>query len=279
MLTARHLWVKIRQHTLLADVSLDLQPGEVVAVIGPNGAGKSTLLRLLCGDLSPTQGNVCLEGSRLATWPLRQRAQRMAVLLQEAALVFPFTVLEVVLMGRTPHLCGTEGPGDYAIAHATLTVVDMLALAQRSYPTLSGGERQRVQLARVLAQVWDAPARGACYLLLDEPMSSLDLAHQHSILATVRHFARQGAGVLTILHDLNLAAQYADRIVLLKAGRQLATGHPYDVLTSEAIFTAFMLPVHVLPHPSLPCPLVVPATTPIPVTSPGPAGLSVLNLS
>ena len=258
----------MRQHTLLADISLDLQPGEVVAVIGPNGAGKSTLLRLLCGDLLPTHGDVCLAGTSLAAWPLRQRAQRMAVLLQEAALAFPFTTLEVVLMGRTPHLYGAEGPTDYAIAHATLAVVDMLALAQRRYPTLSGGERQRVQLARVLAQVWDAPARGACYLLLDEPTSSLDLAHQHSILAAVRHFARQGAGVLIILHDLNLAAQYADRIVLLKAGYQLATGAPHEVLTSETLLTAFTLPVHVLPHPSLPCPLVVPAasSTPVPHT-------------
>jgi iron complex transport system ATP-binding protein len=258
MLSVRHLSVTVGPSMLLAGVSLDVLPGEVVAVVGPNGAGKSTLVRVLCGDLAPTAGEVLLEKRRLATWPLRERAKVIAVLPQDASLTFPFTVLEVVLMGRTPHLKGREQRRDYDVAYAALKEVEVLTLAHRLYSTLSGGERQRVQLARVLAQIWDVPSTGHRYLLLDEPTASLDLAHQHSTLATAQRFARQGTGVLTIIHDLNLAAQYADRIVVLHAGQQLATGCPQEVLTPEMIQMAFAVSAWVLPHPALSCPLVVP---------------------
>jgi iron complex transport system ATP-binding protein len=258
MLSVRHLSVTVGHSTLLAGVSLDVLPGEVVAVVGPNGAGKSTLVRVLCGDLAPTAGEVLLEERRLATWRLRERAKVIAVLPQDASLTFPFTALEVVLMGRTPHLKGREQRHDYDVTYAALQEVEVLTLAHRFYPTLSGGERQRVQLARVLAQIWDVPPTGQRYLLLDEPTTSLDLAHQHSILTTAQRFARQGTGVLTIVHDLNLAAQYADRIVVLHAGQQLATGPPHEVLTPEMIQIAFAMSAWVLPHPALSCPLVVP---------------------
>jgi iron complex transport system ATP-binding protein len=258
MLSGRQVSVRVGSSTLLADVSLDVRPGEVVAVIGPNGAGKSTLLRVLCGDLVPTAGEVFLEERRLVAWPLHERAKALAVLPQDTSLTFPFTVLEVVLMGRTPHLKGREQRHDYDVAYAALQEVEVLALAHRLYPTLSGGERQRVQLARVLTQIWDVPPMGHRYLLLDEPTTSLDLAHQHSTLATVQRFARQGTGVLTIVHDLNLAAQYADRIVVLHAGKQLATGCPREVLTPAIIQMAFAMSAWVLPHPVLSCPLVVP---------------------
>ena len=258
MLSVCQISVMVGSSTLLAAVSLDVLPGEVVAVVGPNGAGKSTLLRVLCGDLVPTAGEVFLEERRLAAWPLRERAKVIAVLPQDTSLTFPFTVLEVVLMGRTPHLKGREQRHDYDVACAALQEVEVLALAHRLYPTLSGGERQRVQLARVLVQIWDVPSTGHRYLLLDEPTASLDLAHQHSALALAQRFARQGTGVLTIVHDLNLAAQYADRIVVLHAGKQLATGCPQTVLTPEMIQMAFAMSAWVLPHPALSCPLVVP---------------------
>jgi iron complex transport system ATP-binding protein len=258
MLSGRHVSVMVGPSTLLAGVSLDVLPGEVVAVVGPNGAGKSTLLRVLCGDLAPTAGEVLLEERQLAVWPLHERAKVIAVLPQDVSLTFPFTVLEVVLMGRTPHLKGREQRHDHDVAYAALQAVEMLPLAHRLYPTLSGGERQRVQLARVLTQIWDVPSAGHRYLLLDEPTASLDLAHQHSALAIAQRFARQGTGVLTIVHDLNLAAQYADRIVVLHAGKQLATGCPQAVLTPAIIQMAFAMSARVLPHPALSCPLVVP---------------------
>jgi iron complex transport system ATP-binding protein len=258
MLVAQELWVTVGRHTVLADVSLRLSPGEVVAVVGPNGAGKSTLLKALCGDLTPTRGEVLLEGQRLSAWAQRARAQVMAVLPQDSTLVFPFTALEVVLMGRTPHLRGYETARDDDIAHLALETVGMAHCAHRLYPTLSGGECQRVQLARILAQVWETPPTGARYLLLDEPTASLDLAHQHRTLTTAQGFAHAGAGVLAIVHDLNLAAQYAERIVVLHRGRPLASGRPADVLTPEIIQTAFAVSALVLPHPTLGCPLVVP---------------------
>jgi iron complex transport system ATP-binding protein len=162
-------------------------------------------------------------------------------------------------MGRTPHsIGGYESKRDIAVARTALETVEAAHLETRLYPTLSGGERQRVQLARVLAQVWEAPIHGNRYLLLDEPTNSLDLAHQHSILHIARSFAHDGAAVLVVLHDLNLAAQYADEIILLKQGCVLAKGQPAATLTPGLIQTAFGMPVMVIPHPCLTCPLIVP---------------------
>ncbi|MCK6629244.1 MAG: heme ABC transporter ATP-binding protein [Anaerolineae bacterium] len=248
---------KIGPKTLLQNISLTVEPGQVVAVVGPNGAGKSTLLKILSGDLRPGMGKVLLQGNPLAAWPLRERARMRAVLPQQSRLQFPFTTLEVALMGRMPHTSGREGQRDYEIARAALAAADVLHLAGRLYPTLSGGEQQRAQLARVLAQIWEAPPQGRRYLLLDEPTTSLDLAHQHDTLHLARDFARQGVGVLTILHDLNLAAQYADRVLMLRSGRQIAWGPPPQVLTPPLIQAAFDIAVTVLPHPQLGCPLVV----------------------
>jgi len=258
LICARRLHVAIGAKALLADVSLDVRGGEVVAVVGPNGAGKSTLRKVLCGDLTPSGGEVLMNERALTEWPLIERARSRAVLPQDSSLSFPFTVLEVVLMGRTPHVRGTEEPRDYEIARAALEAVEARHLEERLYPTLSGGERQRVQLARVLAQIWEANGTNeARYLLLDEPTSSLDLAHQHSTLSIARRFAREGVGVLVILHDLNLAAQYADRIVMLRDGRMVASGPPAEVLTREAIQATFSMPVAVMKHPYLDCPLVI----------------------
>ena len=255
MLTARNLHVRVGRSRLLTDVSLTVAGGEIVAVVGPNGAGKSTLLKALCGDITPTRGAVALNGRRLQAWPRRERARIVAVLPQDSTLAFPFTVLEVVLMGRTPHDSGNRQ--DQAIARAALNAAGMSAFEQRIYPTLSGGERQRVHVARVLAQVWEESGDGPRYLLLDEPTASLDLAYQHHTLETVRQFAAKGAGVLAVLHDLNLAAQFADRIVVLRDGHQLACGCPQAVLTPGIIQAAFAFSATVMPHPSRACPLVV----------------------
>lgn len=258
MLKARTVSVRVGSKALIEDVSLEMPPGEVVAVVGPNGAGKSTLMKTLCGDLQPSAGEVWMEDRPLSAWAPLERAQVRAVLPQQSTLTFPFTVLEVVLMGRVPHVKSAEGPRDYEIARLSLKMAGMQQFEDRLYPTLSGGEQQRVQLARVLAQVWETPPSGSRYLLLDEPTSNLDLAHQHATLDIARRFAGEGVGVLTILHDLNLAAQYADRIVILKEARQLASGSPQAVLTPDLIQDAFGMPISVMSHPYLNCPLVVP---------------------
>ncbi len=261
MLAGSNLQVVVEGNTLLAEMSVQVRPNEVLAVLGPNGAGKSTLLKVLCGDLSPTRGTVSMGGRPLSSWDRKASARVRAVLPQQSSLSFPFRVLEVALMGRSPHLRGPETRRDLAIARAALEEAGVGHLEDRLYPTLSGGESQRVHLGRVLAQIWEAMDELPRYLLLDEPTSSLDLAHQHQALSVARGFAERQVGVLVVLHDLNLAAQYADRILLLKEGREVASGPPEQVLQAEVIEAVYDIPVTVIPHPHGPRPLVVPALT------------------
>lgn len=257
MLEVRNITVKIGSKTIIEDLSLQAAPGEVVAIVGPNGAGKSTFLKALCGDLKPSTGEIWMDGRRLAECSSIEWAQVRAMLPQHSTLSFPFSVEEVVLMGRSPHSNSISRSIDYQIAHEALKAVETQHLAYRKYTTLSGGEQQRVHLARVLAQIWRPLPSRSRYLLLDEPISSLDLAYQHSTLSIARNFARDNVTVVVILHDLNLAAQYADRILILKNGRQFALGSPQTVLTPEIISDAFSIEVTVLPHPNLACPLIV----------------------
>lgn len=258
MLQATRLTVRRGRRCLLDGLSLTLRPGEIVAVVGPNGAGKSTLLRVLSGELKPDGGRVTLNHRPLERWPLKQLARMRAVLPQSSTLAFAFRVLEVVQMGRSPHRSMVSAARDREIALAALEAVDAIHLAERIYTTLSGGERQRVQLARVLAQIWE-PVDTPRYLLLDEPVSALDPAHQHHLLDLARHFSRQrNLGVLAVLHDLNLAGWYADRIAVIQNGRLVADGTPAEVLTPERIAGVFSLGVDTLPHPRDPSrPLVV----------------------
>lgn len=254
-LEGHHLTYRIGGKALVEDVSVKIAPGEIVAIVGANGAGKSTLLKLLCGDLKVEHGGVTLADKPLNQWRKRDLARVRAVLPQTSPLSFGFTAFEVVLMGRSPHVQGIEQPEDMAIIQAALAAARVEHLAHRSYLTLSGGEQQRVQLARVLAQIWEDT--GARYLLLDEPTNNLDLAHQHGTLNIASEFAQRGVGVLTILHDLNLAAQYADHILIMKTGRALAYGTPNAVFTQAIIRDAFDMAVTIAPHPSLGCPLVI----------------------
>ncbi|MBD2838712.1 heme ABC transporter ATP-binding protein [Pseudomonas sp. JM0905a] len=238
---------------VLAGVDLELQPGEVLGVLGPNGAGKSTLLGALCGEVSAAAGQVSLDGRAFAEWSGPQRARRLAVLPQSSTLNFAFRVEEVVAMGRMPHDTGRERDAE-VIAEA-LQAADASHLAGRSYLALSGGERQRVHLARVLAQLW--PGSAGQILLLDEPTSALDPLHQHTTLQAVRAFADRGVAVLVILHDLNLAARYCDRLLLLADGRPHLLGAPEQVLQAEPLKTVFGLEVLVQRHPERGHPLII----------------------
>ena len=258
MIALRDITVQIGDATLVHGVSATIQPGQLTAVVGPNGAGKTTLLRVATGDLAPSTGTVEMDDQSLDALPEREQARRRAVLPQQSQLHFAFSVLEVVLMGRTPHLQGAESRRDWQIAEAALSTVGMSDFAGRAFPTLSGGEQQRVHLARALAQIWTPPDAGHRYLLLDEPTASLDLAHQHQVLQTAAALAADGVGVLAILHDLNLAAQYAHHVVMLRRGMLHAQGPPGDVMTPRGIEDVFGCPVRVLAHPTQPCPLIVP---------------------
>ena len=262
MLALDHVSVRIGSATLLDSLSLGVASGEVVAIVGPNGAGKSTALRVLAGELEPSDGRATLDGQPLTETPPHVLARRRAVLPQQSALAFGFTALDVVLLGRTPH--ATPHAVDLDAAERAMRRAGVLALAARRYPTLSGGEQQRVNLARALAQLCaplEASGDGAPLsraLLLDEPTSALDLAHQHAVLRVARAEAARGVGVLAVLHDLNLAAQYADRIAVLADGKLVAFGAPDAVLTPTVVRCAFGISVLVTQNPCAACPLVVP---------------------
>ena len=230
-LCARGVGVRAGISTLLQAVDLQLAPGEVGAILGPNGAGKSTLLSVLAGLRAPDTGHVALNGQAVTPATVHQLARHRAVLPQETAVAFDFRVQDVVQLGRYPHHL-QPARDEAAIVQAAMAATGVAAMADRSLASLSGGERARVQLARVMAQIWELSADGAPrWLLLDEPTAALDLRHQHETLGTVQRWARgQGVGVLAVLHDPNLALRYADRVWVLDGGVLQASGHPARVL-------------------------------------------------
>lgn len=234
--------VRLGGTQILDDVDLTVRAGEVHALLGPNGAGKSTLLGVLSGDHAPTAGSVHLDGAPTSAWTTTELALRRAVLLQDVGLTFPFRVEDVVRMGRTPWRGTDAEEDDDDIVASALAATDVAHLAARLYPSLSGGERARCALARVLAQ--RAPV-----LLLDEPAAALDLKHQQTVLALARRHARAGGAVVLVVHDLNLAAAYADRITLLARGEVAGTGPPDSVLTEALLEDVYDHPVHVTRHP------------------------------
>ena len=246
-LIAEGVSLSIRSKWLLRDVSFSVEPGEVIALVGPNGAGKSTMLRALAGDLTLTSGRVTLDGRDIEKYHPRDLALKRAVLPQQTVLQFAFSVREVVEMGRRPR---SIEDGD-EIVDARLRRTDAFAIADRIYPSLSGGEQARVTLSRVLAQ--QTPI-----LLLDEPTASLDLHHQQMVMDVARELALTGASVVVILHDLNLAATYADRIGIMREGRLITIGTPWETCTEALLTDIFECEIAVVQHPIRDCPLVIP---------------------
>jgi iron complex transport system ATP-binding protein len=227
---------------VLDGVSMRVPAGGFVGILGPNGSGKTTLLRVLAGSLAPTRGHVILDDQELGGIGRAALARRMAVVPQETHLVFDYTVLEVVLMGRYPHLRAfeIEGPADFAVAREALAATGTLALQDRAFETLSGGEKQRVIIASALAQIHTRAAAGSTaphpVLLLDEPTAALDLAYQLELAALLRDLqARIPMAIVVSTHDLNFAAGLCTSLVLLRDGRVLASGPTDDVLTPAAI--------------------------------------------
>ena len=254
MLKIESLSVSYGPRQVLHNVSLNVLSGEVLALIGPNGAGKSTLVRAASGIIPVQSGKVEINGDDLLSLPAMKRARHLAVVPQAASLPPAFTVWETVLLGRTPYLnfLGQVSARDEEIARSALQKVDALDLIDRRVGELSGGEQQRVLLARALAQ-------STPILLLDEPTVHLDLQHQVGLMEIVRTLAHaDNLAVLIALHDLNLAARYADRVALLAAGEVKAAGTAWQVLTPEIISTTYHLPVQVIPHPFADGPLVLP---------------------
>ena len=256
MLEARDLTISYNDRIAVSNVTLTLDAGEVTALVGPNGAGKSTLLRSLNGQVARTSGAVLLDGQPIEKYNRRTIGRRVAVVAQEAELRFPVTVLEFVLGGRFawgPNSgWGWETERDLHVASEVLTETELNELSGRLMNELSGGERQRAVLARALATE-------ASILLLDEPTANLDLSHQATFLALVRHRCdKQQASALVVTHDLNLAAQFADRILLMRNGKAVRLGTPEEVLTPELLNEVFEVEVLVDAHPISGAPRVTP---------------------
>jgi iron complex transport system ATP-binding protein len=240
------------------DVSIDIEAGACTAVLGPNGSGKSTLLRLLLGTLEPDAGEISFAGRRVRDWPRTEIARTVGVVPQSEEMPFPLTVREMVAMGRYPHLgpWRREGARDRAAIDSALERCDVAHFAGRAIATLSGGERQRARIARALAQQPRA-------LALDEPTIALDVRHEMAIFELLRALVAEGVTVVVITHNLNLAARYADRLILLDAGRVAGSGGPADVIRPDLLESVYRWPVSVWPHPGPGRDAGTPQVTPI----------------
>ncbi|MEM6627575.1 MAG: heme ABC transporter ATP-binding protein [Pseudomonadota bacterium] len=227
---------------ILNAATIACDAGAFTALCGPNGAGKTTALSVMTGALEPDEGRVRLDGEDVGAFDRLSLARRRAVVSQSSALSFPFQAHEVAAMGRAPHHGRAGQSRDAAVISAVIAAMDLTAMADRNYLTLSGGERQRVNIARALAQIWDPPDDGqARWLFLDEPTAALDLKHQIALMVRLKALAREGWGVVAVLHDLPLVRQHADKVVLFKDGEIHSAGAPADMLTPDRIQTVFDL--------------------------------------
>ncbi len=245
MIDLHALSFRYRQDWVLDDLSFQIERGEFVGIIGPNGSGKSTLLKTLCRLLSPQKGEILLDRVPLTEMSQREIAKKIAVVPQETYSLFPFRVIEMVLMGRSPYLGSLlfEGPKDLEIAQRAMAWTEILPISERFIDELSGGERKRVFIARALAQEPEV-------ILLDEPTANLDIHHQVDFLHLILSLNReQGLTILMASHDLNIASDYCDRLILLKEGRIYKIGSPREVITREHIEAVYGCSVWVDDHP------------------------------
>ncbi|MEW9614363.1 heme ABC transporter ATP-binding protein [Shinella sp. S4-D37] len=259
MITARNLTVALSGKTIVHGVSLEARAGQLTAIVGPNGSGKTTMMKAVAGEL-PSKGEITINGHALGTLEPWQLAVKRAVLPQAATIAFPFTVREIVRLGLT------VGPNRHAeridaITAEALAAVDLAGFAGRFYQELSGGEQQRVQLARVLSQIWEPVLDGEpCFLMLDEPVSALDIRHQLTIMTLARRYCAGGGGVIAVMHDLNLTAMFADHMVMMKSGRIERAGPPAKVMTDDAMEAVFGCRMRINGVPATGVPFVLPHT-------------------
>lgn len=242
MLTAKNITYKIGDKLLLNDVSATFLPGKLNLIIGPNGAGKSTFIKVICSQLKPQMGTVLYGTKEISRMPFAELARVRSVLSQHVDLVFPLSVRDVVMMGRYPHFSGKPTAKDETACDEAMKFFNVQEMAERNYMTLSGGEKQRVHFARVAVQIWH-PVQDSCrYLVLDEPLTFLDVHYQFQFMRQIIDLLKSSDLVVVgVVHDLNLAAKFADHILLLDNAKVVASGNREEVLTKENIKAAYRL--------------------------------------
>lgn len=250
MLKTENISYSVGMKQILSEVSATFLPGEFNMILGPNGSGKSTFLKIFSGELSGYQGSVFYNGQKLSSIRNVDLAKFRAVMSQQPELSFPLTVDEVVMMGRYPHFNYSPNKKDENICGEVMKRMQLDSFSDRNYLTLSGGEKQRVHYARVLSQIWEQPETGCRFLFLDEPLASLDIKYQQEFLHIARDFAKSNTVLIAVVHDINLAIQFADKLFLLKQGKLAAQGSPKEILTAALIKDVFDVEVSVVSNPS-----------------------------
>lgn len=255
MLEAQNISYAQRKFTILENIDVSVNYGELLVIVGPNGAGKSTLLSVLANELARHEQPVYFKNKTFKDWDEKELAHTKAKFSQNNSPDIPLSVKDVVMMGRYPYFSTIPHQADEDAVHKAMEETDVSALATRDYNSLSGGEKQRVHLARVLAQLDNKVENKMVFL--DEPLNNLDVLHQHRILHTIKNFTEQGNAAIIVLHDLNLAAQFADKVMLLKNGQIAAHNVPGKVFTTEIISRVYNFPCTVCPNPVNNNPLII----------------------
>jgi iron complex transport system ATP-binding protein len=257
MLRTENISYSIGKKSILDGVSAEFYPGEFNMILGPNGSGKSTFLKIFSGEIHRNDGNVFYAGKPIRAIKNDELAKYRAVMSQQPELNFPLMVDEVVMMGRYPHFVFNPGKKDEVICQEVIKRMNLDSFKERNYLTLSGGEKQRVQYARVLAQIWEKPDNGCRYLFLDEPLTNLDINYQQEFLQIAREFVKEDTILVAVMHDINLAIQYADKLFFLKEGKLVAQGKSSAILTEELLAKVFGIKTTIIKNPVTGAPLVI----------------------
>lgn len=257
MLRTENISYRIGKKQILKNISLEFIPGEFNMILGPNGSGKSTFLKIFSGEIKEYEGLVYYGDKKIGSIKKEELARQRAVMSQQPELNFPLSVEEVVMMGRYPHFAFNPGKKDESICREVMERMHLQPFKERDYLTLSGGEKQRVQFARVLAQIWERPSAGIRYLFLDEPLTSLDINYQQEFLQIAKEFTKVDTVMVAVIHDINLAVQYADKLLFLKDGTVSAAGTPSEILTEALIKDIFGVRAAIITNPVSGSPLVI----------------------
>jgi iron complex transport system ATP-binding protein len=257
MLRTENISFSVGKKQILKNVSASFLPGEFNMILGPNGSGKSSFLKIFSGEINKFQGNVLYEDKKIKELRKEELAKKRAVMSQQADLGFPLLVEEVVMMGRYPHFTFNPNKKDITICSEVIERMNLVEFKERNYLTLSGGEKQRVQYARVLAQVWEKPTDSYRYLFLDEPLNSLDISYQHEFLQVAVELIKDHTVLIAVMHDINLAAHYADNLFFFKEGELVVHGKPKDILSAAMIEKVFNIKTTVIENPVTGKPLII----------------------